>query len=245
METVRSADGTDLACEVDGTGSPIVLVGGAFSTKERAVPLAELLPERTVVRYDRRGRGESGAVPPYDVHREVEDLAAVLTLVPGADVYGESGGGGVALLAATAGVRMARLVVHEPPFGAPSWPGLAEALQADLAAGDRSAAVKRFLAAAVEAPDDVLADAESWPDWPYVVAQAEALPWDLAVIDAVRDLRASIDVPTLVLHGDRTHAWVPAAMAELARRIGADVAVLPDQEHGVDPAAVAPYLRPA
>jgi pimeloyl-ACP methyl ester carboxylesterase len=246
VETVRSADGTTIACDLDGDGPPIVLVGGAFSTRELAAPLARLLaPHRTVVRYDRRGRGGSGDTPPYDVGREVDDLAAVLDVVGPAAVYGESGGGGIGLLAAKAGVAMAGLVVYEPPFGAPEWPGLREAVRADLAADRRASAVKRFLAAAVDAPDDVLADAEQWDDWHSVAAQAPVLPYDLAVIDAVRDLTGRLDVATRVLHGSESFPWVAGAMTELARRTGAERSVLPGQHHGVEPDALVPYLKPA
>jgi pimeloyl-ACP methyl ester carboxylesterase len=66
MDTIRSLDGTAIACDRSGTGEPLVLVGGAFSYRRYPgqVKLAELLAERfTVYSYDRRGRGGSGGTP--------------------------------------------------------------------------------------------------------------------------------------------------------------------------------------
>jgi hypothetical protein len=37
-----------------------------------------------VINYSRRGRGESGDTLPYDVQREIEDLAALINIVGGA-----------------------------------------------------------------------------------------------------------------------------------------------------------------
>src|SRR6188508_976316 len=79
MRFVQSGDGTRIAVESRGDGPPIVLVAGAFNDRHTGAALAEALSARfTVIRYDRRGRGDSGDTPPYAVEREIEDLAAVL-----------------------------------------------------------------------------------------------------------------------------------------------------------------------
>ena len=79
MQTVPSSDGTPIAFERSGSGPPVVLVGGALSTRAGGAPLAErLAPHFTVICYDRRGRGDSGDTPPYAVEREIEDLAAII-----------------------------------------------------------------------------------------------------------------------------------------------------------------------
>jgi pimeloyl-ACP methyl ester carboxylesterase len=65
MNTVRSADGTIIAFERGGDGPPLVLVGGALSDRRAAAEVSALLGERfTVIAFDRRGRGDSGATPP-------------------------------------------------------------------------------------------------------------------------------------------------------------------------------------
>jgi len=81
VKAVRSQDGTAIAFDRIGHGSPLILVDGALCYRAigPSTPLAKLLaPHFTVFTYDRRGRGDSGDTTPYAVEREVEDLEAVL-----------------------------------------------------------------------------------------------------------------------------------------------------------------------
>src|SRR6266540_3599010 len=105
VNTVHSNDGTTIAFDRSGDGSPVILVGGAFQHRAfdpRTAQLSALLAEHfTVFRYDRRGRGESGDTAPYEVEREVEDLHALITEArKSASVFGKSSGGNLALEAA-------------------------------------------------------------------------------------------------------------------------------------------------
>ena len=68
-EFVTSADGTRIAYDVEGSGPPVILIGGAMQfrafdpiTSEMAQHLAD--HGFAVVNYDRRGRGESPADAP-------------------------------------------------------------------------------------------------------------------------------------------------------------------------------------
>lgn len=55
--------------------------------------------------YDRRGRGDSGDAQPYEVRREVEDIAALVEEAGGTTyVFGLSSGGALALEAAASGI---------------------------------------------------------------------------------------------------------------------------------------------
>ena len=97
MEKVFSKDGTAIAFDRSGKGSPIILVGGATQYRaidSRTAQLAERLAEHfTVFHYDRRGRGDSGDTLPYAVEREVEDLDAIIIEGGGsAYVFGMSSG---------------------------------------------------------------------------------------------------------------------------------------------------------
>jgi hypothetical protein len=70
-----SKDGTAIAFDRIGGGSPVILVDGALCYRALGPsrPLAKLLAQHfTVFTYDRRGRGESGDTAPYTVEREVE-----------------------------------------------------------------------------------------------------------------------------------------------------------------------------
>src|SRR5918992_5687479 len=98
MDKTRSIDGTEIAFDRLGDGSPVVLVSGASTARSVHDSLAELLAaDFTVLNYDRRGRGDSGDTQPYAVEREIEDLHAVLDEVGGSagGVRQFSRGGGV------------------------------------------------------------------------------------------------------------------------------------------------------
>ena len=92
MLTTTSDDGTTIAYDRSGEGPPVVLVAGAFGDRNAFGVLAGQLAGRfTAVTYDRRGRGDSGDTPPYEVERELDDLEAVIQAVGGsAFVHGMS-----------------------------------------------------------------------------------------------------------------------------------------------------------
>src|SRR3712207_2242933 len=61
MNRVTSSDGTTIAFDRLGDGSPLILVCGGSTDRMANTPLARLLaPHFTVLNYDRRGRGDSG-----------------------------------------------------------------------------------------------------------------------------------------------------------------------------------------
>ena len=99
METVRSADGTEIAFDRAGSGAPVIFVVGAFNERPTAAPVAKLLePHFTTYTYDRRGRGDSGDTLPYSIDREVDDLAALIEAAGGsAALFGFSSGAVLAL----------------------------------------------------------------------------------------------------------------------------------------------------
>ena len=117
---VMSKDGTTIAFDRVGRGPPVILVVGALCSRSLGpgVKLApELAKQFTVFTYDRRGRGESGERPPYEVDREVEDLEALIGEAGGsAFVFGHSSGAVLALTAAALGVPITKLAMYEAPF---------------------------------------------------------------------------------------------------------------------------------
>src|SRR5215207_3891789 len=87
-EFVTSSDGTQIAFDRLGSGPSVILVGGAMQFRAfdpQTGQLAERLAERgfTVVKYDRRGRGESAGRGPYVLDSEIADLEALITEVGG------------------------------------------------------------------------------------------------------------------------------------------------------------------
>src|SRR5712692_5102137 len=154
MAFATSRDGTPIAYRRTGEGPSLVIVGGALSDHTSAGALAdELGRDLSVIAYDRRGRGESGASPPWSLEREIEDLHALADLDGGpVFVYGHSSGAVLSIEAALAGLPVRRLVVYEPPYvtdpsddHAPP-ADLADRLRAVLAGpGGADAAVREFL----------------------------------------------------------------------------------------------------
>src|SRR5215203_7165667 len=105
-----SVDGTQIAYEARGTGPALVIVEGALCHRTMGVSagLTEALKDRfTVLAYDRRGRGDSGAgATPWSLEREIEDLQTVIDAAGGhAHAFGASSGGALCLEAARRGVE--------------------------------------------------------------------------------------------------------------------------------------------
>jgi pimeloyl-ACP methyl ester carboxylesterase len=142
QQSIRSADGTEIAFDRSGSGPALVMVDPAlgYSGFDNIRGLGALLAaDFTVYTYDRRGRGESGDTAPYAVEREVDDLGAVIAAAGGsAFVYGFSSGGLLALHAAAGGLPIRKLAVLEPPVR-----GEGEAPRHGLHRGDRPAGLRR------------------------------------------------------------------------------------------------------
>lgn len=120
-----SANGVTLVYEVQGNGEPLVLIHGWAVNRRYWDGTAELLArDYRVIRYDRRGYGESGGTP--DPTADPADLEALLDALghPRAHVLGHSAGAGVALtFAGRYPERVDRLIL----FGSGRLPGFAPA----------------------------------------------------------------------------------------------------------------------
>ncbi|MEF2977406.1 alpha/beta fold hydrolase [Subtercola sp. YIM 133946] len=251
MYQVTSTDETVLEVDRSGDGPALVLVSGAFNTRQSTKDLSALLADRfTVFEYDRRGRGDSGdSTAGYEVARELEDLYAVIRSTgEAAFVYGHSSGAILALDAAASGVPMRKLAVYEPPllFGHPMPLETVDTLKAFVAEGDREGAAKQFLRG-TGMPEGQLEWISNAPFWPGMLGLAHTLPYDQLITvtgSASSDWLATVTVPVLAIAGGTSDEWA----AEAAERIAAVVAdgtavVLPGQNHAVEAAAVAPLLR--
>jgi len=210
--------------------------GGADHSRWDAVTPA-LAAHFTVYACDRRGRGASrDSGGDYTLLRESEDLVAVVTGIGGpVDVVAHSYGAMVALEAARL-VPLRRLVLYEPPIGAPLPPKLIDRLDALLDAGDRDGVVSTFLRDAARTPDDVLARLRTLPAWAGRVAAAHTLVRELRsqlsyeLGDA--DYFARVRAPVLLLVGDDS----PPFMRQASQRVAAVLANarlvgMPGQKH--------------
>jgi len=253
-----SKDGTAIAFDQIGKGPPVILIDGAlcYRSMGQSGQLAELLaPHFTVFTYDRRGRGGSGDTAPYAVEREVEDIATLLSEAGGAAfVWGMSSGAVLALEAANRLSGIKKLALYEAPFivddTRPTTAGDWDRISAAVAADRRSDAVKLFLKS-VGVPGFVRALMPLMiPMWSKLKAVAHTLPYDGAI---VRDNQrgkplpvnrwASVTIPTLVMDGGNSPAWVRHANRSLASVLpNAQCRTLQGQTHMLKPKAHAPTL---
>lgn len=244
--TVTSADGTSIAFDTYGVGSPVLLVGGAVNDRTTVAALAATLGEAgfQAVAFDRRGRGGSGDASVYTVEREIDDIASLIEAVGGSAVlFGHSSGAILALEATARGLPVTKLAVYEPPFivgDARPRPGedLADRISAVLAEGDRDSAVELFLTEGTGAPTAVVESMRNTPVWDWFVNLAHTLPYDLAVCGPGNhlpaDRLAAITIPVLSLSGGAGEAWMAISAAAVADAVAhGRHEVVPGQDHGV------------
>jgi pimeloyl-ACP methyl ester carboxylesterase len=258
IEKTTSADGTPIAFERSGEGPALVLVGGAWNDRHSPAELADALSGSfTVYRYDRRGRGDSGFTEPYAVEREIEDLHAVIEAAGGSVyAFGHSSGGALALEATASGASVSRLAIYEAPYitdaTRPPLPDdYIEHLEELIAAGKRREVFEYFMTVAVGMPAEMVQPMLDSPMVDSMLSLAHTIPYDGRVMlrgsmDGqalpVR-WRAAVTVPTLVMDGGNSPAWIRNSARGL-------VGILPDvqyrtlegQDHGAAPEALAPVL---
>jgi pimeloyl-ACP methyl ester carboxylesterase len=258
MEKTSSRDGTPIAFEKRGSGPPLILVGGALSDRASAAALASLLaPGFAVFAVDRRGRGDSGDSESYSIEREVEDIAALVGVAGGsAFAFGHSSGAALALESAARGLSISRLALYEPPFivdGArePLPESYTARLASLLSSGRRGEAVKYFLTVAVQVPEAVVARMQGSPMWPGMEKIAHTLLYDQAIMEGKmsgagfgKGQWSSVGIPTLVIDGGASPAWMRNSAAALAKALPkGQHRSLDGQTHSADPAVLAPVLE--
>ena len=257
MPSVTSADGTVIAYHHTGAGPPLVLVDGAFCHRALgpAPKLVPLLAEHfTVYSYDRRGRGQTPERTAYSVHREVEDLAAVLEAAGGvAMVFGMSSGAALAVQAAAAGLGISKLALFEPPYVASAGPDATpssdaqQVLESFVANGQNAAAARYFLTHIFGMPPIVVrAMSLARGLWKRTTATAPSLPHEVAIMgdwQAPVEQLAGISVPTVVICGERSPHKLQAAY-DAVRSANPNITGvrLPKQSHNVSLKVLAPAV---
>ena len=258
METVTSADGTTIAFDQLGSGTPLVLVAGASCDRGQDQPIADALAEHfTVLNHDRRGRGDStDATPPdrapaYAVEREVEDLAVLLDAAGGGAVLvGLSSGAALAARAAADGLPVRQLVMWEPPFQLDPagqrvrWTSAARL--AELLAEDRRGDALALFMSIAGVPEEMVAGIRQSPWWPVGERLAPTLAYDAAVMgDASVPVPAysTIACPTLVLAGGASPPFFRDGEAAAAAIPAGRYATLEGQTHNVASDVLAAAVR--
>ncbi|HEU0242202.1 MAG TPA: alpha/beta fold hydrolase [Micromonosporaceae bacterium] len=263
MTTVTSADGTTIGYEHVGSGPALILVDGAFCSRQFGpMPaLAKLLAEHfTVYMYDRRGRGASGDTLPYAPEREIEDLDALIDAAGGtAYVHGTSSGA-VLALRATAALpgKVTRLASYEAPMlvdasRTPPPADYRQQVDRMVASGRNGDVVAFFMTKVVGAPGFVPYVLRLMPAWKKLKDVAPTLRYDFAILgdsqlgkpipDDLAKAIGAIDVPVWVGDGGKSPRWMHHAQDEVAALLADSRRdTLAGQNHQVKAAVIAPAL---
>ncbi|WP_306233204.1 alpha/beta fold hydrolase [Agrococcus beijingensis] len=253
MQHVSSADGTAIAVHRSGSGRPVVIVGGAFSTAPDGARLAEAIVARgfEAIAFDRRARGDSGDTKPYAPEREAEDLTAVIEAAgDSAIVLGHSSGALLALLAAAHGAPIEHLFLSEPPmrFGKDE-PGddLPQRLQSLVDEGRPGEAVTLFQLEGVGLPPAMVEQIKASSLFEHLTTLAQSTVYDATIAAATSNPDArllGIAVPTTILVGVETMPVLERAAPMLAERMpAAELVRVPEsRNHAIDPPATAAII---
>ncbi|MDX1658551.1 MAG: alpha/beta hydrolase [Nitriliruptorales bacterium] len=221
--TIESADGTTLSVSRRGRGTPIVCVHGLCGQpQDFALLWPHLEEQHEVWLYARRGRGGSGDGDgdDYGLEHEVQDLLAVIAAVEGpVHLFGHSLGGAISVLAAPQ-ADLRSLIVYEPALlphlsdERPRSAGIRAVAEDDL-----DAAVASF-AELAGITDEELEQIRSVPAaYEGMKRASRTAPRELAALhelDPERWRSRTIDVPSLVLTGERTSVDQYAGKEDLA-----------------------------
>jgi pimeloyl-ACP methyl ester carboxylesterase len=255
MDKVTSSDGTPIAFDRLGDGPPVIVVGGQLCDRALTRPTAEELAKHfTVFNYDRRGRGDSGDTAPYAIEREIEDLGALIAEAgETASVYGHSSGAGLALHAATHGLPISKLVLHEPPYTPDRDVDRQRASRKEaehiktLLAEDRRGDAVEYILRGIGMPTELV---NGMSQDPRTLAMAHTMAYDSEIMGDISrggtipaDLLDAVTIPTLVVCGGASPAW----MIDVGRRLAEGLpngrhCVLEGHEHVVPPEVLAPVL---
>ena len=172
---VRSKDDTLITYECQGKGPTLLIVHGGTGDRTRWTPLFPFLRSRfTVCAMDRRGHGESEPGSNYSLHKEVEDVLAVVNSRPDpVFVLGHSIGGVFALEAALETNKIAKLVLYEPPLQDGDHTAIADQMEKMIKSGKREQALETFLREIVKVSPKEIDIMKTRPGWQNRVASVD------------------------------------------------------------------------
>jgi len=255
MDFVTSKDGTSIAYNRSGSGQAIILVDGAFCSKDFG-PMVKLAPllsaDFTVYAYDRRARGDSGDTLPYAVEREIEDLAALIETAGGtAGLFGISSGAVLALQAAASGLPVRALAIYDPPFNIDNKRKEPPAdyitkLRKMIREGKQASAVKYYLTKVIGIPVIVAFLLRLTPYWSKMKTNADSLPYDAEIMgDSALPAKKieAIMAPSISIAGGKSQKM----LRDAAHAVGDELKngryrVLKGQNHNVSEKVLAPVL---
>lgn len=240
IHRVTSRDGTPIAAYRSGAGPPLLLVHGTTADHSRWAPISPRFEQHfTVYAMDRRGRGESGDAPEYELRREAEDVAAVVDGI-GEPVFvlGHSHGALCSLEAALLTENVSRLILYEPPvppIAPPTPPAVLDEAQRLIDRGELEAALELFMREIVKMPEHELEAYRRLPAWNVRIQLVPTAAREEGIARTYRfnaERFARLEVPTMLLLGGDSPPWARQA-SELVDSALPDsrIVVLPGQQH--------------
>jgi pimeloyl-ACP methyl ester carboxylesterase len=238
---VVSKDGTPIALQKTGRGSPLILIHGtgADHTRWTAV-LPQLAEHFTVYAIDRRGHGASGDAPEYAFQREYEDIAAVAASIAGPiDILGHSFGAACLLGAAPLIPNLRRMILYEPPMlrqqHTPQRSEMLQRMDQAQATGDRETIVLILMNEMLQIPLAAIDKLRQTPTWAGQLAAAHTIPRELRSGDAYGenlDGLEAISAQTLFLLGGASLASFKLTTETLHNLLpNSQIVILPGQQH--------------
>ncbi|ELZ23838.1 alpha/beta hydrolase fold protein [Haloterrigena salina JCM 13891] len=224
METVPSADGTEIAFERTGSGPPLVLVHGGVCDHrfwELSDVRTTFADHFTVYAIDCRGVGESGDADEYNLEREFEDVAAVVeTIDEPVTLLGHSSGALLSLEAALRTDTLHKLILYEPPIAFDDQDLYSDEVLAEMKRllddGENEQVLVLFLREIAQSTPEEIDAQRSAPDWRDLVDAAHVWPRSLSAVgeyefDSARF--ADMTTPTLLLSGSESPQFLKDATA--------------------------------
>ncbi len=253
MPITTSADGTQIAYDIQGAGVVLIYITGALCHRKmrEVVRDAKVFADRfTVVTYDRRGRGDSGDADDWSLEREIEDIEALIHATGGhAALYGHSSG---AVLATHAAARLGDLIEAVVLYDA-SWVAdddeardyatLTSEIDDLLQDDKRPAAIRRFLLG-IGMPKPFTLLLPLLPGWTTMKQLAPTLRYDMALTATPPplDVVAQTGTPLHVMVGQRSPRELHTVAEAVAGVHGACPQVVAGQDHLVAPKTMLPLL---
>jgi len=240
MEKVKSKDGTVISFRKSGSGIPLILVHGTTADHTRWNPLLPQFEKHfTVYAVDRRGRGESGDSPGYNVMREAEDIAAVAESFNEPVCFlGHSFGAICCLEESLLTDNIKKMILYEPPLpvGATTYPPDVPArMQTLIDNGNKDGAVETFFREVVKMPEKEFSLLKKLPVYKTRVQLAPTIPRELTIDNHYNfnpGKFTNLRIPALILlGGDSPQIFRKAAEAVNSALAGSSITVLPHQQH--------------
>jgi pimeloyl-ACP methyl ester carboxylesterase len=220
-------NGLSMYYKIHGSGSPLVLLHGAFGTAEGwGTVLPTLAETHQVIVVELQGHGHTGDIDrPLSPQQLADDTAALLRQlgIQKADVFGYSMGGGVALALALQHPDLVRkLAVLGSAMGA-----MRDAYDPEVYKQFKSMTPENFHFPQVKDPYTRVAPDPS--QWPVLVSKIVQMDDNFHGFD--QQQMRSLQAPTLIMLGDRDGVR-PEHAVEMYRLLpNAQLALFPNGDH--------------